>query len=72
MSKRKKKNAVTLISLLLVTVALIVFYIWYSGRNQASEEDKSNTPGTVSNTQKAEDNLEKVIATLFGEGVNYS
>ncbi|HKL80281.1 MAG TPA: DUF4340 domain-containing protein [Mobilitalea sp.] len=41
MSKRKKKNAITLIFLLLALVLLIVFYIWYSGRDKAVEENDS-------------------------------
>ncbi|HKL98369.1 MAG TPA: DUF4340 domain-containing protein, partial [Mobilitalea sp.] len=39
MSKRKKKNAITLIFLLLTLVLLIVFYIWYSGRDKVVEEN---------------------------------
>jgi hypothetical protein len=46
MSGRKRKNAVTLISLLLATVALIVFYLWYSGRDQeAGKKDTTQESG---------------------------
>ena len=47
MSRRKKKNAVTLISLLLVTAALIVFYVWFSGRDQAAVDNGGNEDGTA-------------------------
>ncbi len=38
MSKRKKKNAITLAALLLATIVLIIFYIWYSNHDKASPE----------------------------------
>ncbi len=39
MSKRKKKNAVTLILLLFALSGLIGFYLWYTNREPISEED---------------------------------
>jgi hypothetical protein len=42
MAKRKKRKSVTLISLLLVLVALIGIYYWYSNR-EAKPEDKNET-----------------------------
>lgn len=42
MTKRKRRNAVTLVSLLLVLVALIAFYFWYMNRDTDSTEDQDN------------------------------
>ncbi len=38
MAKRKKRNAITLVSLLLALVALIGVYIWYTNRDADSEK----------------------------------
>ncbi|MDF2944816.1 MAG: hypothetical protein K0S01_3674 [Herbinix sp.] len=45
MAKRKKRNAITLVSLLLALAALIVVYLWYINREVASEDaqDKAQT-----------------------------
>ncbi len=42
MSKRKKKNAVTLILLLLALAGLLAFYFWYTNREPVSEEEAEN------------------------------
>ncbi len=39
MAKRKKRNALTLISLLLALTALIGLYLWYSNREKATPEE---------------------------------
>ncbi|MBH1940319.1 DUF4340 domain-containing protein [Mobilitalea sibirica] len=41
MSKRKRKNAITLISLLLTLVVLIGFYLWYVNKDKASDHTKN-------------------------------
>ncbi|MBP1756952.1 MAG: hypothetical protein H6Q59_3350, partial [Firmicutes bacterium] len=43
MARRKKKNAVTLILLLLALAGLIGFYLWYSNRTPAQEEKKEDS-----------------------------
>lgn len=64
MSRRKRKNAITLFSLLLATAALIVFYLWYSGRDQESgkkaqeqqdsaQEEENTNPDTATNLELA-------------------
>ncbi|HWT74810.1 MAG TPA: DUF4340 domain-containing protein, partial [Mobilitalea sp.] len=47
MSKRKKKNAVTLLSLLFALVVLIGFYVWYSNRSSNSSATE-NPPDLLS------------------------
>ncbi len=54
MAKRKKRNSVTLISLLLVLVALIGVYVWYSNR-EAKPEDDSETKTDSIELAKIED-----------------
>ncbi len=54
MSKRKKKNAVTLILLLLALAGLIGFYLWYTNREPVSEEDTEEATIALS-TIKTED-----------------
>ncbi len=51
MSRRKRKNAITLISLLLATAALIVFYFWYSGREQESGKKDSDQQGSMQDNE---------------------
>jgi Ca2+/Na+ antiporter len=43
MAKRKKRNAITLVSLLLALAALIVVYVWYLNRNTASVDTQDET-----------------------------
>jgi hypothetical protein len=43
MSKRKKKNAVTLILLLFALAGLVGFYFWYTNREPVSEEAAEDT-----------------------------
>ncbi len=44
MAKRKKKNAITMVSLLLLLVVLIGVYVWYSGREPKTDKpEDSNT-----------------------------
>lgn len=43
MAKRKKRNAITMVSLLLALTALIAFYIWYDNR-PTEEEVEETTP----------------------------
>ncbi|MDD3173410.1 MAG: DUF4340 domain-containing protein, partial [Herbinix sp.] len=45
MTKRKKRNAVTLVSLLLALIALIGVYIWYS--NKSAAEDSTEGPESI-------------------------
>ncbi len=47
MSRRKRKNTITLISLLLATAALILFYFWYSGRDQKAEKQDSQDTSAI-------------------------
>lgn len=50
MAKRKKKNAVTLISLLLVMVVLVGVYVWYGNREHkesTTEDEKSISLGSI-------------------------
>ena len=65
MSKRKRKNAITLISLLLATVALIVFYFWYSGRDQGADKKDSNQQGSEKETPAVNLELAKMDTTLI-------
>lgn len=58
MSRRKKKNAITMISLLLALVALIGFYLWYSDKDQQRDEKD----GTGAVIEGIENNL--TLATL--------
>ncbi|MDF2907033.1 MAG: hypothetical protein K0R34_2354 [Herbinix sp.] len=48
MSKRKKKNAVTLILLLFALAGLIGFYYWYTNREPVSEEATEDNAITLS------------------------
>lgn len=48
MAGRKKRNAATLVSLLLTLVLLIGFYIWYSGRDTGINETKTVQKDTIS------------------------
>lgn len=48
MAKRKKKNAVTLILLLLALAGLIGFYVWYS--NKPADEEKTEDTSLVLST----------------------
>lgn len=50
MAKRKKRNALTLVSLLFVMVLLIGFYIWNGKREKASDAKKSDTGQEESTT----------------------
>lgn len=43
MAKRKKRNAITLVSLLLALIALVGVYIWYSDKKSAGEENTEDT-----------------------------
>jgi hypothetical protein len=43
MTKRKKRNAVTLVSLLLALGVLIGLYVWYNNRDVKSEETEDDT-----------------------------
>ncbi len=43
MAKRKKRNAVTLLSLLVILAALIGVYYWYSGKQAADQDTGSDT-----------------------------
>lgn len=43
MAKRKKRKSLTLISLLLILVALIGLYFWYSNREAKTEEEDSTS-----------------------------
>lgn len=43
MTKRKKKNLITMISLLLVLVLMSGFYIWYINKDKLDREDISDT-----------------------------
>lgn len=45
MTKRKKRNAVTLVSLLLALVALIGVYVWYSNRD--TEEENTDAASDI-------------------------
>lgn len=47
MSKRKKKNAITLISLLVALAALIGFYYWYSNKDKFQEKGDDNVGETT-------------------------
>lgn len=48
MAKRKKKNAITLISLLFALVVLIGIYFWYTNKdNSSSKGDKKDTTKTT-------------------------
>jgi hypothetical protein len=47
MAKRKKRNAVTLLSLLIVLAAFIGLYVWYSGRTAVTKDVAEDTEKTT-------------------------
>lgn len=43
MAKRKKRNAVTLVSLLLTLLVLIGIYVWYTNKDKGTEDSKADS-----------------------------
>ena len=70
MSRRKRKNAITLISLLLATTALIVFYLWYSGRDQATEKKSPDQQGSMQDTEGANQTTNLELAKMDTSLIN--
>lgn len=66
MSKRKKKNLITMICLLLSLVLLIVFYVWYRNQNATGNKTKEDTE--QSNTENTEDS--QILASMDPSLIN--
>ncbi len=61
MSKRKKKNAMTLLSLLIALVALIGFYYWYSNKDQSRDKGTDQAGITKENEALVLAELDKTL-----------
>ena len=64
MTKRKKKNLITIISLLLVLILMLGFYIWYINKDKFDRNDTSGGSG-VSDIASS-----NIIATMDSELIN--
>lgn len=74
MKKRKKKNLITIISLLLILVIMLGFYIWYLNRDKFGKDTADNTTDTGSSTVLATmdpDLIEKIYLKNAGADLTF-